>query len=123
MDIISAYREVGTYRGAAALCGTTHKTVARVIQAQQAPPGRPPVVRAERAKNFDSVATLVAKRVASSGARVSAKRLLPVARAAGYAGSPRQLPSAGGGDEAGPVARRVITVAGGRRCGRRVSIW
>ena len=31
MDIISAYREVGTYRGAAAICGTTHKTVKRVI--------------------------------------------------------------------------------------------
>lgn len=26
MDLIAAYREVGTYRGAAALCGTTHKT-------------------------------------------------------------------------------------------------
>jgi hypothetical protein len=24
MDIISAYREAGTYRGAAAICGTTH---------------------------------------------------------------------------------------------------
>ena len=31
MDIISAYREVGTYRGAAALSGTTPKTVKRVI--------------------------------------------------------------------------------------------
>ncbi len=27
MDIISAYREVGTYRGAAQVAGTTHKTV------------------------------------------------------------------------------------------------
>jgi hypothetical protein len=25
MDVISAYREVGTYRGAADVCGTTHK--------------------------------------------------------------------------------------------------
>ena len=31
MDIISAYREVGTYRGAAAISGTTPKTVKRVI--------------------------------------------------------------------------------------------
>ena len=31
MDIISAYREVGSYRGAAEICGTTHKTVKRVI--------------------------------------------------------------------------------------------
>ena len=31
MDIISAYRDVGTYRGAAAISGTTPKTVKRVI--------------------------------------------------------------------------------------------
>ena len=31
MDIISAYREVGSYRGAAAISGTTPKTVRRVI--------------------------------------------------------------------------------------------
>ncbi len=38
MDIISAYREVGSYRGAAELCGTTHKTV-RV--SGSSPPMRP----------------------------------------------------------------------------------
>ena len=27
MRIIAAYQEVGTYRGAADICGTTHKTV------------------------------------------------------------------------------------------------
>ena len=27
MDIIAAYREVGSYRGAAAMCNTTHRTV------------------------------------------------------------------------------------------------
>lgn len=32
MSIISAYQQVGTYRGAAVLCGTTHKTVKRVIE-------------------------------------------------------------------------------------------
>jgi hypothetical protein len=31
MDIIAAYREAGTYRGAAEIAGTTHKTVRRVI--------------------------------------------------------------------------------------------
>src|SRR5437867_662697 len=31
MDIISACREAGTYRGAAAICGTTPKTVRRVL--------------------------------------------------------------------------------------------
>lgn len=33
MDIQSAYREVGTYRGAAEICGVTHKTVKRVVDA------------------------------------------------------------------------------------------
>ena len=36
MDIISAYRDAGTYRGAAEICGTTHKTVRRVIAAHVA---------------------------------------------------------------------------------------
>ena len=30
MDIIAAYREVDRFRGAAAMCGTTDKTVKRV---------------------------------------------------------------------------------------------
>jgi|GEM_PF-2171329 len=33
MDINAAYREVGTYRGAADICGTTPKTVKRVVEA------------------------------------------------------------------------------------------
>ena len=36
MDIISAYREAGTYRGAAAISGTTPKTVRRVIARHEA---------------------------------------------------------------------------------------
>ncbi len=36
MDIISAYREVGTYRRAAQVTGTTHKTVKRVIARHEA---------------------------------------------------------------------------------------
>lgn len=35
MDVIAAYQQVGTYRGAAAMCGTTHKTVKRIIEAGQ----------------------------------------------------------------------------------------
>ncbi|WP_406265554.1 IS21 family transposase [Nocardia sp. NBC_00881] len=89
MDIISAYREVGTYRGAAELCGTTHKTVKRVVERVEAG-GRPPE-RAPRSRNYDSVQDLVAERVAKSKGRISAKRLLPAARAAGYEGSPRNF--------------------------------
>ena len=42
MDVIAAYRDVGSYRGAAEICGTTHKTVRRIIEAQEAGqlPGR-----------------------------------------------------------------------------------
>ena len=36
MDIIAAYREAGTYRGAAEIAGTTHKTVKRVITRHEA---------------------------------------------------------------------------------------
>jgi len=89
MDVISAYQQVGTYRGAAAMCGVNHKTVKRIIKRAEAG-GKTPD-RAPRARNYDSVADLVAGRVAATSARISAKRLLPAARAAGYAGSARNL--------------------------------
>jgi transposase len=89
MDIISAYREAGTYRGAAAISGTTPKTVRRVIARQEAGGAAP--VRSPRERNYDIVAGLVAERVARTSARISAKRLLPAARAAGYSGSPRNF--------------------------------
>src|ERR1039457_2170221 len=43
MDIISAYREAGTYRGAAAISGTTPKTVKRVIARHEAVRAENPV--------------------------------------------------------------------------------
>jgi hypothetical protein len=36
MDLIAAYRDVGSHRGAAAICGTTHKTVKRIVEAHEA---------------------------------------------------------------------------------------
>ena len=87
MDVIAAYRDMGSYRGAAELCGTTHKTVKRIIEAHEA--GSPPAVRVRRARNYDAVAELVAEKVKATSGRISAKRLLPVARAAGYEGSDR----------------------------------
>nr|BAF48498.1 putative transposase [Rhodococcus rhodochrous] len=89
MDIISAYREVGTYRGAAELCGTTHKTVKRVIEKFEA--GDTPPEPTERPHNYDAVIDIVTERITKSQARISAKRLLPVARAAGYEGSDRNF--------------------------------
>ena len=89
MDIISAYREVGTFRGAAVLSGTTHKTVKRVIARHEAGGGASE--RAGRGHNYDVVAELVAAWVRASAGRISAKRLLPAAQAAGYAGSARNF--------------------------------
>jgi transposase len=89
MDIISAYREAGTYRGAAVISGTTPKTVKRVIARHEAGGGAPP--RVPRQHNYDAVAALVAERVTKTAGRISAKRLLPAARAAGYGGSPRNF--------------------------------
>ena len=42
LDIINAYEETGSLRAAAALCGTTHKTVKRVLERRAAGqrPGR-----------------------------------------------------------------------------------
>ena len=89
MDIISAYQQVGSYRGAAELCGTTHRTVKRVVEKFEAGGVAPP--RVARVRNYDAVGELVAERVAKSAGRMSAKRLLPIARAAGYAGSARNF--------------------------------
>lgn len=89
MDVMAAYREVGSYRGAAAMCGTTHKTVKRIIEAQLA--GGQRSAAPGRGRNYDAVAELVASRVAHTSGRISAKRLLPQVRAAGFAGSARNF--------------------------------
>ena len=89
MDIISAYQQAGTYRGAAEICGTTHKTVKRVIERAEAGGTKP--VRKERELNYASVRGLVAARVAASKGRMQAKSMLPIARAAGFEGSARNF--------------------------------
>jgi transposase len=91
MDIVAAYEQVGTYRGAAALCGTTHKTVKRVVVANQAgePADRPR--RPAGLKNTDCVRDLLAEKIKATDGRVSAKRLLPLVKAAGYTGSARNF--------------------------------
>ena len=87
LDILSAYAELGSYRAAAALCGTTPKTVRRVVERRS----RPPTERSSRPRNTDAVSLLLADRVRATDGRISAKRLLPVCRAAGYRGSARNL--------------------------------
>ncbi len=90
MDIITAFEQVGTYRGAAVLCGTTHKTVKRVVDANQA---GMPVSAPRRAgqRNTDAVRHVIDDKVKATDGRISAKRLLPIAQAAGYTGSARNF--------------------------------
>ncbi len=113
MDIISAYREVGTYRGAAVACGTTHKTVKRVIARHEAGGALPE--RARRGHNYDAVAEVVAERVKRTSGKISAKRLLPAARAAGYAGSARNFRRL--------VAERKRLWREEHHRGRRPAVW
>jgi len=113
MDVISAYREVGSYRGAAAICGTTHKTVKRIVEAHNV--GGIGVVKAPRGRNYDEVADLVAKRVKDTSGRISAKRLLPAARAAGYEGSARNFRRL--------VADAKVAWRRGNPRGRRPGVW
>ena len=113
MDVIAAYREVGSFRGAAAICGTTHKTAKRIIDQHEA--GNVPVAKVLRARNYDEVTDLVADKVRTTSGRISAKRLLPQARAAGYVGSARNF-------------RRVVADAKsawrqGHPRGRRPGVW
>lgn len=118
MDVIAAYRDVGTYRGAAAVCGTTHKTVKRIIEAHQAVSrGEPPRPRQRRARNYDQVVDLVADKVDSTAGRISAKRLLPAARAAGYAGSDRNF------RRLVAQAKRDWRAGQQRSGGRRPAVW
>ena len=88
MDMIAAYTDVGSYQGAAALCGVGPKTVKRAVERAQR---TEPPARTHRPRNTDGVSDVVAKRVEATDGRISAKRLLPEARAAGFAGSARNF--------------------------------
>jgi len=86
LDVITAYRQVGTYRGAAEICGVAHKTVKRVVAKNRAA-----AERVARRKNYESVRGLVVHEMGETKGRISALRLLPKARAGGYAGSDRNF--------------------------------
>lgn len=110
MDIDAAYREVGTYRGAADMCGTTPKTVKRVVEATERT-GQPDRI----VHNYDGVRAIVAERVAKTQGRISAKRLLPIAAAAGYEGSARNFRRL--------VAEAKATWRIDHHRGRRPGVW
>ena len=118
MDVITAYRQVGTYRGAAEICGVSHKTVKRIVAR-----GEAAETRVAREKNYESVRPFVAREMSETKGRVSALRLLPKARAAGFAGSDRNFRRLVA-EEAASTDRAWRSPAhGGRRSGRRVSTW
>ncbi len=113
MDIISAYQQVGSYRAAAAISGTTPKTVRRVIARHES--GGAPTARASRGHNYDTVTELVADRVEKTKGRITAKRLLPAARAAGYEGSARNFRRL--------VSTRKALWRNDNHRGRRPAVW
>lgn len=113
MDIMSAYQLVGSYRGAAAICGTTHKTAKRVIERIEAGQERP--ARAPRTANYEEVRGLVAAAVKGGQGRASAKRLLPRARVAGYTGSDRNFRRL--------VAEEKSRFRRANGSGRRPAVW
>ena len=113
MDVLAAYREVGTYPGAAQVCGTTHKTVKRIVVRHESGEGAPRPQ--QRVRNYDDVVELVAQRVEKTRGRITAKRLLPAARAAGYAGSGRNFRRL--------VARQKALWRRDNHRGRRPAVW
>jgi hypothetical protein len=113
MNVLAAYQQVGSFRGAAAICGTTHKTVARIVRAHEV--GALAPARKARGHNYDAVVELVAKKIDATKGRISAKRLLPEARAAGYAGSARNFRRL--------VAEAKATWRRGQSRGRRPGVW
>jgi len=113
VDMTIAYREVGTYRGAAAMCGCDPKTIKPALERIAA--GDTPVARPEPEHNYDLVREIVKTRVDKTAGKISAKRLLPEARTAGYTGSARNF-------------RRLVAKARSdwrrsRRRGRRPAVW
>lgn len=91
MDIVNTYLELGSYRAAAKLCGVDHKTVKHVIQRWRAGTISEPRTTPTRARNTDAVESLIWNKVDKTQGRITAKRLLPQARAAGYVGSDRNF--------------------------------
>ena len=73
--------------------------------------------RVERGRNYESVAQLVAAKVNDTAGRVSAKRLLPAVRAAGYEGSDRNF------RRLVADAKRQWLIGQARAAGRRPAIW
>ena len=88
LDILSAYRELGSIGPPRPCAGRPTRTVRRVVERRDPAAGRSGH-RGPRAPIPSAPCS--PERVRATDGRISAKRLLPAARAAGYAGSARSL--------------------------------
>jgi transposase len=112
MRILEAYDLTGSLRGAAALAGCDHETVARLIEAREAAGGGLPV-RARRRPLVDPFAEKIDELVDRSHARVRADKVHGTLVAMGYEGSYR-------------TTRRAVAEAKRRwrqKHGRRARPW
>ena len=117
MDVVDTYTRLGSYRAAGEVCGVDPKTVKRKVLAHEA--GTLSEERAERApvpKNTDGVRGVVHAELKKTDGRGEAKRLLPIARAAGYVGSDRNFRRL-----VASVKRQVRAEVG--RHQRRPAVW
>ena len=111
MEILEAYDLTGTLRGAAALAGCDHKTVARLVAAREAADGLP--ARERRRPLVDPFAEKIDELVDRSHARIQADKAHAMLVAMGYQGSYR-------------TTRRAVAEAKRRwrqRHGRRTRPW
>ena len=116
MDVIAAYRDVGTYRGAAAICGTTHKTVKRIIEAHELPAGCGPARRGAAGPELRR-GRRPGRGEGRQGRGPDQREAVAAGRAGrGLRGVGPQLPAAGRRREAGVAGRR-------QRRGRRPAVW
>ncbi len=88
MEILEAYDATGSLRGAAALAGCDHKTVARLVAAREAAGGGLPE-RARQRPLVDPFAGKIDELVDRSRAQVRADKAHGVLVAMGYEGSYR----------------------------------
>ncbi len=112
MEILEAYDLAGSLRGAAALAGCDHKTVARLVAAREAAGGGLPG-RVRRRPLVDLFAEKIDELVDRSHARIRADKAHAVLVAMGYQGSYR-------------TTRRAVAEAKRRwrqRHGRRTRPW
>jgi transposase len=89
VEIVALYEELGSYRAVAALAGCDHKTVKRYVELAGELGQLAPVRR--RARVTDDWLELIRVKVEQTRGRITARRLLRVARAADYGGSERSL--------------------------------